>query len=450
MNRPSWLTDTLARRIAVAEALVVAGTLGLVVAFNNLGVWWLKDPVNQSGILNEVIDIVRILEAAPVRMRVSLAAAATTEAKRVYWVSPESSSSQVLNSTKGHEGVSYALVGDTLHRSVVVLEPGYDSAPIRRTLDSQYPLRYLVAVRLQDGSWAVFATAKRTWGLARGYRWAILLTFLAGSMILFTAIVARQLAAPIKDLAKAAHDLGINPSAPAIPESGPRELRQVARTFNEMQAKIQQFIAHRTMMLAAISHDLRTPLTRMRLRGEYIEDLEQQARLFRDVDEMQAMVDGALAFFRDDAIAEPSTAFDLSQLMATVVNDYADQGVTIPYEGPGKAPYHGRPFMLKRVVNNLVQNSLKYASSPRLQLGAEDSAYVVCVRDAGPGIPEGLLKDVFLPYYRLEKSRNRRTGGVGLGLTVALAIVQAHGGAITLENIPAGGLEARIWLPLPT
>jgi signal transduction histidine kinase len=214
-----------------------------------------------------------------------------------------------------------------------------------------------------------------------------------------------------------------------------------------MQAQIQQFIAHRTFMLAAISHDLRTPLTRMRLRGEFIEDADQQARLFRDVDEMQDMVEGALAFFRDDAVAEPTTSFDLPQILTTIANDYADQQIEIRYCGPGHAFYQGRPFALKRAFNNLVENAIKYATPPEIELVCGDREFIVLIRDRGAGIAKEALRAVFLPYYRLEKSRNRATGGVGLGLTVAQAIVHSHGGEIVLENADSGGLQARVVLP---
>jgi signal transduction histidine kinase len=204
------------------------------------------------------------------------------------------------------------------------------------------------------------------------------------------------------------------------------------------------------MMLAAISHDLRTPLTRMRLRGELIEDADQQARLFRDVDEMQAMIDGALAFFRDDAINEPTTTFDLAKVLATITNDYADQNIKIGYEGPMHAVCQGRPFALKRAFNNLVENAIKYATPPTIELLREPNSYVILIRDSGPGVPAHALANVFLPYYRVEKSRNRITGGVGLGLTVAQAIVQGHGGEIELSNGAHGGLEVRVALPLMT
>jgi signal transduction histidine kinase len=202
------------------------------------------------------------------------------------------------------------------------------------------------------------------------------------------------------------------------------------------------------MMLAAISHDLRTPLTRMRLRGEFIEDQEQQARLFRDVDEMQHMVDEALVFFRDDATAEETTSLDLTRVFLTIVNDYADQGIEISYAGLAHAVYWGRPLTLKRAFTNLIDNAAKYGKFAEIELSREEKAFVVAIRDRGPGIPPDALEEVFRPYYRVDKSRNRSTGGVGLGLTVAQGIVQGHGGEIILRNRAAGGLEARIILPV--
>src|SRR5258708_27762946 len=208
-------------------------------------------------------------------------------------------------------------------------------------------------------------------------RWVIWLCFLAASITVVTAFAARQFSGPIERLAAAVRQFGLNPRAAPIAETGPRELRQVIRTFNAMQAQIQKFVAYRTMMLAAISHDLRTPLTRMRLRGEFIEDQEQQARLFRDVDEMQHMVDEALVFFRDDATAEETTSFDLPRVLLTIVNDYADQGIEIGYAGPPHAAYRGRPLTLKRAFNNLIDNAAKYGKSAEVELSCEETTFVV-------------------------------------------------------------------------
>jgi signal transduction histidine kinase len=261
------------------------------------------------------------------------------------------------------------------------------------------------------------------------------------------ALATRRLVRPIKEFAAAVRRFGVNPQTPAVLESGPRELRDVTRAFNTMQAQIQKFMAYRTMMLAAISHDLRTPLTRIRLRGELIDDEIQQAKLFKDVDEMQTMVDGALAFFRGDADEEATTTFDLAGVLQTIANDYADQGIEVGYVGPTHADYCGRPFGLKRAFTNLVDNAVKYATPPEIQLSCREKVVTVAVRDQGPGIPPDSLARVFAPFFRVDRSRNRATGGVGLGLTAAQAVVSGHGGDITLCNQPAGGLEALVTLP---
>jgi signal transduction histidine kinase len=446
---PSWLTDTIARRFVLTQILTVGATLGLVLLFNLLGGVWAQDPLNESGLLNEVNDMVRLIEAAPLQMRPSLASAATSGSRRVFWFAAGSEVAGFLDTRREHDrDVEREVSGDTHHISVTMHHPNLKSAPAALPLGTAGSPEYLLAVRLQDRSWTVFATPNRMWGASQSARWSIRLIFLAASISVITALAARRFARPMKVLAAAVHEFGVNPLAPAIPESGPRQLSQVIRTFNEMQAQIQQFLANRTMMLAAISHDLRTPLTRMRLRGEFIQDTEQQARLFRDVDEMQIMVDGALAFFRDDAMTEPTTTFDLPKLLMTIANDYANREIDVAYRGPAHAVYRGRPLALKRAVNNLVENAIRFATPPEIELLREERAFVVVIRDRGPGIPDSAMGSVFLPYSRVEKSRNRYTGGVGLGLTVAQSIVHGHGGEIALRNCVEGGLEVRISLPL--
>ena len=448
MTIPPWLTDSIARRFALIQMLSVGATLCLVFLFNDIAGVWGRESFSESGMLTEIVDSVRISEAAPPQLRRSLAAAGSTETNRKYWFPAASTAAQYFLAAESRSEKTTKLVTRATQRLAVGMKPEAPaSRPPELRLDPQGLPEYLLGVRLKDGSWAVFATSHRTWGLDRTLQWCIRLLCLACSILVVTLVTARQFARPIKKLAAAVGEFGINHRSPAIPESGPQELRQVIRTFNEMQAQIQKFVSYRTMMLAAISHDLRTPLTRVRLRGELIEDSEQQARLFRDVDEMQAMVDGALAFFRDDAVTEPTTSFDLPTVLLTIANDYADQSIEIRYEGPAQARYQGRPFALKRALNNLVENAIKYATPPDIELVRESRAWVVVVSDRGPGIPESALGSVFRPYYRVDKSRNRGTGGVGLGLTVAQAIVHGHGGDITLKNAPGGGLQARVVLP---
>jgi signal transduction histidine kinase len=452
MTVPSWLTDTIARRFVVTEVLAVAVTLAMVGLFSRFGGVWSQEPLDGTGLLNEATDILRVIEAAPPQLRPELTVTAATPRFRANWYAATSAVATSLDAKVGAvepKGELKAFAAE-VHRAAVALEPGQlGSEPIFTSQQQQRDnARYALAVQLNDQSWLVFTVASRVWGPPRSVRWGIWLSFLAASITVVTVIAARQFSGPIEQLATAVRQFGINPRAPPIPETGPRELRQVVRTFNGMQAQIQKFVAYRTMMLAAISHDLRTPLTRMRLRGEFIEDREQQERLFRDVDEMQTMVDGALAFFRDDAVAEATTTFDLPHVLLTIANDYADQKIDISYTGPAHAVYRGRPFALKRAFANLVENAVKYGTLPQIELSCDDTGYVVAVRDCGPGIPQEALESVFRPYYRLDKSRNRNTGGVGLGLTVVQAIVHGHGGEIVLSNRCGGGLEARVTLPV--
>ena len=200
-------------------------------------------------------------------------------------------------------------------------------------------------------------------------------------------------------------------------------------------------------MLAAISHDLRAPLTRMRLRSEFMEDLEQQRKMVRDIEEMQTMINAALGFFRDESHGEHATAFDLSELLQTIVDDFRDQDIVVDFTGPAHLVYDGRPLGIKRVIVNLLENAVKYGQNPRTALSRDDHSICIEVSDDGPGIPEAALERVFDPFFRLETSRNRDTGGVGLGLSAARAIVREQGGELTLSNRSGAGLVARVELP---
>jgi signal transduction histidine kinase len=396
-------------------------------------------------------DLFRVIEAAPPQVRPTLAAAAGTDGLAVEWYDATSSVSAMLWRDSGIDdkaSVRRRVLGD-LQRTAVIYKPGGAlrlPAPLAHN-QPQHASAYFLSVQLTDGSWLVFSVPNRTWGLPEPERWTVWLTFMTLSIATVCALATRRLVRPIKEFAAAVRRFGVNPQTPAVLESGPQEFRDVTRAFNTMQAQIQKFVAYRTMMLAAISHDLRTPLTRIRLRGELIEDETQQAKLFKDVDEMQTMVDGALAFFRGDADEEATTTFDLAGVLQTIANDYADQGIEVGYAGPAHADYCGRPFGLKRAFTNLVDNAVKYATPPEIQLSCREKVVTVAVRDRGPGIPPDALARVFAPFFRVDPSRNRATGGVGLGLTAAQAIVSGHGGDITLCNQSAGGLEALVTLP---
>lgn len=452
MKPSAWLKDTIALRFAATITLAVIVTLTLVRLFFVFGGNWAQPEIAESGLPGEVAGIVRVIEAAPPQIRQTLLTEASTSKFRSDWYDATSQVSAGLAQASDDEAAKHLMeeILDDAHRSVRIFRPDdqVSAMPALSKLRTDHPKSFFLAIKLKDDSWLVFTSFNRTWGLNREKRWLIWVVLSALSTAVVSAIAARRLSRPIKQFADSVRIFGLNPQAPALVETGPQELRQVIRTFNAMQAQIQKFIAYRTTMLAAISHDLRTPLTRMRLRGEYIEAEEEQKKLFHDVDEMQAMVDGALAFFRDDASDEATTAFDLPGVLRTIANDYADQGIEIDYAGPAHTTCHGRPFALKRAFTNVIENAIRYATPPEIELSCDGNTVIVAVRDRGPGIPSEALDRVFTPYYRLDKSRNRMTGGVGLGLTAAQTIIRGHGGEITLINRPGGGLEARVALPL--
>jgi signal transduction histidine kinase len=308
-----------------------------------------------------------------------------------------------------------------------------------------------VALRFADGGWlnlTLRLPTPRPWHSDR-FLIAFVAMSVAAALLIFWAV--RRLTRPVGDLAAAAERLGRDVNAPALPETGPREVAQAAAAFNGMATNIRRFVADRTQMLAAISHDLRTPITRLRLRAEFMEDEEQQRRMLADLAEMEAMIAATLAFARDDAAAEPATAVDLAALARTVLDEAADAtpelAERITYTGPEHAVVSLRPLSMKRALGNLVGNALKYGGAARLTLEPRGAGALIAIEDDGPGIPDSALEEVFQPFRRIEASRNRETGGTGLGLTIARSILRAHGGEVTLHNREGGGLRVVATLP---
>ncbi len=278
----------------------------------------------------------------------------------------------------------------------------------------------------------------------------IVMTLLGGIMI---AWAVRQLLIPVKTLAAAAERLGRDvANAPALPETGPSEIVTAAIAFNTMASRIRRFVEDRTFLLTAIGHDLRTPITRLKLRAEYMEDDEQRLKMLADLDEMESMVAATLAFGRDITATEPVTRIDLASLLRTILDEAGDgapdHAEALAYAGPDHLPINARPLSLKRALTNLVGNALKYGDAARITLSQKPPQTVhIDIDDNGPGIPAGDAETVFEPFRRLESSRNRETGGSGLGLSIARNIIRAHGGDILLQNLPGGGLRARVTLP---
>jgi protein-histidine pros-kinase len=260
-------------------------------------------------------------------------------------------------------------------------------------------------------------------------------------------IAARWLTYPIKRMANAADKLGKNLNSPLIDEaSGPFEVRQASKVFNQMQARLKQQIEERTRFLAAVSHDLRTPLTRLTLRAEKIDQHELKSDVQNDINEMASIIDTTLDYLRGDAQPEATCLFDIGALVHSLAEDVSESGNVITVTGKVH-PIRLQPVAIQRCLNNLLENALRYGESATIAMDETDDEVVIAIRDAGPGIPEEKLEAVFDPFYRLDSSRSRHSGGVGLGLSIARDMARKQGGDVTLENAPGGGLVATLILP---
>jgi signal transduction histidine kinase len=312
--------------------------------------------------------------------------------------------------------------------------------------------RLEVAMRLPEGGW-LNVTAKMP-RPSPFHSAALLIAFLFMTVVaaLLTLWAVKRLTLPAATLAAAADRLGRDVNAPPLPEEGPLEIARTAAAFNLMAARIRRFVQDRTFMLTAIGHDLRTPITRLKLRAEFMEDDELRRKMLADLDELEGMVAATLAFGRDATATEPVIRLDLAVLARTVLDEAADARPEVAehlsYAGPEHLTVQARSISLKRALSNLVSNAVAYGGGARLTLGqTRDDTITVDIEDEGPGIPPGELDRVFEPFHRVEVSRNRETGGVGLGLPIARNILRAHGGDVTLANRPTGGTRATVWLP---
>lgn len=272
---------------------------------------------------------------------------------------------------------------------------------------------------------------------------------LLGQLVLLAAFTwagVRLATRPLAQLADAADRLGPDLKSAPLPESGPQEVTRAARAFNAMQARIAGYMTERTQILAAISHDLQTPITRMRMRADMLDDSVQRDKMNRDLLEMEALVKDGVAYARTlHGTLEPPCRIDPDAMLCSLVGDYQDAGLAVTLHGKAGASIATRPHALKRILGNLVDNGLKYGGE--VEVSVEPPAageLVILVRDVGPGIPEAELEKVFEPFYRLEASRNRDTGGTGLGLAIARQLAATMGGTLTLANHPEGGLQARL------
>lgn len=300
---------------------------------------------------------------------------------------------------------------------------------------------------LADGSYLNFSAHQTAPASTRNHAALITTSLITAGVGGLAIILMRRLTSPVRRLASVVDAIGRGPVV-SVPETGPDEIQHLARAFNDMQHRIRQLIADRTHALAAVSHDLRTPITRLRLRAGFVADEDVQQAMDADLDEMEAMIEATLHFLRDGVDIEQPKRIDLAALVATLVDDATDAGHAAEYQGPRHFPMLLRALSIKRALSNLIGNAIAYGKSARVILVTSADGVRVRVEDKGPGIPENALYRVFEPFERMDHSRNCGTGGAGLGLSIAKQAVEREGGTITLENRQEGGLAAEVYLPI--
>lgn len=420
--------------IVVAAVLIVQGIqVGFYVYDRTLG----RAAIVAGSIAPKVISVVALYEAASQTDRRALLRAVDTRFFEVSLRSnPPNLPLQVLDPVILELREQLAVLGN---RPLGIWT--FDS-PLRRGTLISLPVADTGVPR-----WLVFRISVEPRDpneLARVAAW-IVVTLVVLALVLWAA---QHTARPLARFAEAADRFGRDVGAPPLPEGGSREVRRATRAFNRMQQRLRRYVDDRTMMLAAISHDLRTVLTRLQLRAEFIDDSEQRTKTAADLDEMQAMLESSLTFARDETVEEARTNVDLAALLQSISDSRADAGQAVTYAGPDRLPFEGRPVALRRALANLIDNAVRYGGEAEVSLAKEGSEAVVTVADRGPGIPDELFERVFAPFYRIETSRSRKTGGMGLGLSTARTVIRSHGGDIRFMHREGGGLV--VWVGLPT
>ncbi|MFN3523606.1 MAG: ATP-binding protein [Phenylobacterium sp.] len=447
------LIDNLATRIAVillaglvALQLMIGAVMVLPAGRERGGLFQLPSPA-------EVLAAAEAMEASPPQVRPLIARAVSSQAMNVRLETDFPLDPRLRTYVPPRRPLVFApyrrAMGD--RDFVIQVRPGaYLQAVAQRDgrLVADGPVR--IMVRLRTGE---VMTMERTApaALRRFVRRSAILAALGGLILMAMLWLAiRRTASPVERLAAAARQFSGDLSAPDLPVQGPREIRDLSAAFNEMKRTIRGLVDDRTRMLAAIAHDYRTYLTRLRLRAEFIGDAEQRAKAVEDIDEMGLLLDDTLAFAREaTADRAPSAPLDLSEETARFVAARAELGEPVALaSAPARLSARVSPLALRRMLANLTDNAVRYGQVARISLRAEDGWAVVRVEDEGPGVPASALERLVKPFERLEESRHRGGGGAGLGLAIVAALAESQGGRLALANRPEGGLCAEVRLAL--
>jgi len=461
-----WLPSTLFGRLVLVllGGLLLAQLLGAAILLRDRATTLYE--ASGFAAAQRIAGIVRVFDTlTPEQRRLMLSAVGTADLSVVLGESRAANGESEDGMSAAHlRSILQRELGDDRPLRVAALAPGtptagpatmmaQDSAPMmgmHMGLTGGMPLHgvtFVVQTQLRDGQWITLSQRLPEETFGWPYKLLLTLAVLLVSVLGLSLFAVRWLTRPLGVLALAADELGRDIRRAPLAEKGPAEVRRAAVAFNTMQARLQTYMREREQMLAAVSHDLRTPITRLRLRTELIEDEELREKFARDLAEMESMTTAALDFLRGAHVSEPLQPVDVAALLESLQTDMEEAGHTVQVHAQAVAPYPARPLALKRCLTNLIENAVKYGTRADVRLDDDGRALRITIADDGPGIPEAEQERVFEPFYRVEGSRSRETGGVGLGLSVARDIVRAHGGELKLRNGSGAGLEAILTLP---
>lgn len=428
---------------AVARVLAVVAITGIVgLSLNTL----VYEGTSRFSIREEearrtsehIVVVARMLEGEVPERRARIVEFASTEHFKLGWFQ------QPIKPGERSDALTQ------MHRQMVVWEPSLSGKNLRLHLGSPSAATEVVgSLQLSDGSWLHF----RAQDLVGDWPLKLRRVFIASLPMLALVIIAlvtlRVILRPLGLLADAVTRVGYGDSS-VLPEQGPAEFRNLIRAYNDMRGRIVTMIKDRTEALAAVGHDLRTPLARLRLSVDGVNDSETRDTLIHDLNEMELMLDSLLTYFRGDDHPEKPCLVDLAVLVATVVDDLQDRGYDISYVGPEHCDATLRLVEFKRALSNLTNNAVLYGNHAGVRMSVDDTSIRIFVEDDGPGIPEADMQRVLIPFQRLDPARQRNTSGVGLGIPIAVRAIAAAGGKLILSNRPEGGLCAQIVLPRRT
>lgn len=437
-----WPDTIVTRTIAVLLSGLVIFHLASIWAYQ-IGINSEIDVTNEARLAERLFSIKRAIELRPSAEREELAHSLSGGPLEVHWSAVPLTTERVRHAD-GHLRLRERLLelAPELQETDVVLH-----APPAGSGTGTDPHLLLASLKLGDGSWINFSIAKLGHGHTSLRGIVFSTSLMAVGVMLVSLLILRNVTRPLRACAEAAENLYRGAGSQVLAIAGPREVHHLATAFNEMQKRVKRLVDDRTLTLAAISHDLKSPLARLSLRAERIADPEIRQAMEADISEMLAMIDSALDFLKGDFAASEVRALDLAATLDSICGDLVDQGHMATLQRREETVLRGRPLALKRAFANLIGNAVKYGGSADVTIRGGSGEILVTITDDGPGIRPEEREAMFIPFFRGEPHRDTKAGGAGLGLTIARTIIRAHGGDLALLDAEGGGLKIEVRLP---